>query len=89
MKRNDDYKERRAHLADLTDEQLEQRFWELANKLVDPLLQMGRPGNQEEKTGSVGRTGGTNRQPELTSYYFFNRDFKKSRKTLLFFVTET
>ncbi len=41
MKRNDDYKERRAHLADLSDEQLEQRFWELANKLVDPLLQMG------------------------------------------------
>lgn len=41
MKRNDDYKERRAHLADMTDEQLEQRFWELANKLVDPLLQMG------------------------------------------------
>lgn len=41
MKRNDDYKERRAHLADLTDEQLEARFWELANKLVDPLLQMG------------------------------------------------
>ena len=41
MKRNDDYLERRAHLADLTDEQLEERFWELANKLVDPLLQMG------------------------------------------------
>ena len=41
MKRNDDYMERRAHLADLTDKQLEERFWELANKLVDPLLQMG------------------------------------------------
>ena len=41
MKRNDDYLERRAHLADLTDKQLEERFWELANKLVDPLLQMG------------------------------------------------
>ncbi len=41
MKRNDDYIERRAHLADLTDEQLEARFWELANKLVDPLLEMG------------------------------------------------
>ncbi len=41
MKRNDDYQERRAHLADLTDKQLEERFWELANKLVDPLLQMG------------------------------------------------
>ena len=41
MKRNDDYLERRAHLADLSDKQLEERFWELANKQVDPLLQMG------------------------------------------------
>ena len=41
MKRNDDYLERRAHLAGLTDKELEERFWELANKLVDPLLQMG------------------------------------------------
>lgn len=41
MKSNDDYLERRAHLADLSDKQLEERFWELANKLVDPLLQMG------------------------------------------------
>ena len=41
MKRNDDYLERRSHLAGLTDKELEERFWELANKLVDPLLQMG------------------------------------------------
>ncbi len=41
MKRNDDFQERRKHLADLSDEQLEARFWELANKLVDPLLEMG------------------------------------------------
>ena len=41
MKRNDDFQERRKHLADLTDEQLEARFWELANKLVDPLLELG------------------------------------------------
>ncbi len=41
MKRQDDYKVRRQSVAGLTDEQLEQRFWELANKLVDPLLQMG------------------------------------------------
>lgn len=41
MKRNDDFEARREHLANLTDEQLEERFWELANKLVDPLLQMG------------------------------------------------
>ena len=41
MKRNDDYLERRAHIAGLTDKELDERFWELANKLVDPLLQMG------------------------------------------------
>ena len=42
MKRDDDYSSRREHLKDLTDKQLEERFWELANKLVDPLLEMGR-----------------------------------------------
>ncbi len=42
MKRDDDYLIRREHLKDLTDEQLEARFWELANKLVDPLLEMGK-----------------------------------------------
>lgn len=41
MKRNDDFQQRRQSVADLTDEQLEARFWELANKLVDPMLQMG------------------------------------------------
>lgn len=41
MKRNDDFEQRRKHLEGLTDEQLEARFWELANKLVDPLLKMG------------------------------------------------
>ncbi len=42
MKRDDDFKDRHQHLKDLTDEQIEARFWELANKLVDPLLQMGK-----------------------------------------------
>ncbi len=42
MKREDDFNNRHEHLKDLTDEQLEARFWELANKLVDPLLEMGR-----------------------------------------------
>lgn len=42
MKRDDDFNDRHEHLKDLTDEQLEQRFWELANKLVDPLLEMGK-----------------------------------------------
>lgn len=41
MKRSDDYQERRAHLANLSDEQLEQRFWSLCGSLVDPLLKLG------------------------------------------------
>ncbi|MDO4567737.1 MAG: ornithine aminomutase subunit alpha [Clostridia bacterium] len=41
MKRTDDYESRSAHLKALTDAELEARFWELANKLVDPMLQMG------------------------------------------------
>ena len=42
MKREDDYKVRRAHLKDLSDEQLYDRFWSLCEQLVDPLLDMGR-----------------------------------------------
>lgn len=42
MKRADDFQARRAHLANLSEEQLEQRFWELAEKIVDPLLELGR-----------------------------------------------
>ena len=41
MKRSDDFAERRAHLAGLSDEQLEERFWSLIGQLVDPLLEMG------------------------------------------------
>lgn len=41
MKRQDDYLERRASVAGLSDEQLEQRFWELTGKIVDPLLTLG------------------------------------------------
>lgn len=41
MKRADDFEVRRQHLKDLTDEQLEKRFWELAEKVVEPLLELG------------------------------------------------
>lgn len=40
MKRSDDFHERRKHLANLTDEELEQRFWELAEKIVEPLIDL-------------------------------------------------
>ncbi|MCG4581139.1 D-ornithine 4,5-aminomutase subunit OraS, partial [Clostridium cochlearium] len=32
MKREDDFQTRRKHLADLTEEQLEERFWKLAEE---------------------------------------------------------
>ena len=41
MKRADDYQTRRNHLKDLTDEQLKLRFWELSQKIVQPMLDLG------------------------------------------------
>ena len=42
MKRADDFAERRKHIANLTDEELYNRFWELTDQVVDPLLELGR-----------------------------------------------
>lgn len=42
MKRADDYQQRRAHLANLSDEELYEKFWSLAEQIVDPLLELGR-----------------------------------------------
>ena len=42
MKRPDDYDKRGAHLKELSDEQLHQRFWSLVGQLTDPLLATGR-----------------------------------------------
>lgn len=42
MKRPDDFETRRAHLKDLDDQALYERFWDLAKQLTDPMLQMGR-----------------------------------------------
>ncbi|MBQ9155995.1 MAG: ornithine aminomutase subunit alpha [Eubacterium sp.] len=42
MKRADDFAERRKHIANLSDEELYNRFWELANQVVDPLLELGK-----------------------------------------------
>lgn len=41
MKRTDDYAVRREHLKDMTDAQLKERFWNLAEQIVDPLLELG------------------------------------------------
>ena len=38
--RADDFTERRKHLANLTDEQLFERFWQLADKATEPLIDL-------------------------------------------------
>ncbi|MGE5486103.1 MAG: ornithine aminomutase subunit alpha [Ignavibacteriales bacterium] len=42
MQRADDYRERRAAVANLTDEELHREFWTLAGKVVDPLVELAR-----------------------------------------------
>ena len=42
MKRTDDFETRRAHLDNLSDAQLHERFWSLVDQLTAPLLQTGR-----------------------------------------------
>lgn len=36
------FEEARKHLQNLTDEELKQRFWQLAEEVVEPMLEMGR-----------------------------------------------
>lgn len=40
--RLDDYESRRKHLENLSEDELEQRFWELAEKIVDPMVEMAK-----------------------------------------------
>lgn len=42
MVRPDTFHEVREHLQGMTDEQLEAYFWELSNKVVDPLVELAR-----------------------------------------------
>ena len=42
VRREDDFQSRRAHLAQLSDEELKERFWQLTGQLVDPLLDLAK-----------------------------------------------
>ena len=42
QKRADDFEKRRQHLANLSDEELHERFWKLAEQAVEPLLDLGK-----------------------------------------------
>ena len=41
-KRNDDFNERRKHLAELSDEDLKKRFFSLAEEIIDPLIALSK-----------------------------------------------
>ncbi|HKK95308.1 MAG TPA: ornithine aminomutase subunit alpha [Anaerovoracaceae bacterium] len=41
MKRQDDFEERRKHIANLSDEELYNKFWETTEEVVKPLLDLG------------------------------------------------
>lgn len=42
IKRPDDFEVRREHLKNLSEAELEKRFWELAEKIVDPMIELAR-----------------------------------------------
>lgn len=42
IKREDDFDKRRAHLANLSDEELKAKFWQLTEQVIDPLLVLGQ-----------------------------------------------
>lgn len=42
MKREDDFQERRKHLAGMNDEELYQHFWAVTEQVIDPLLDLGK-----------------------------------------------
>lgn len=42
LKRDDDFQVRRKHLADMSEEELKERFWDLAEKAMDPLIELAK-----------------------------------------------
>lgn len=42
MERADDFQKRREHLKSLSEAELEKRFWELTEKLIDPVIELAR-----------------------------------------------
>ncbi|MBN2253833.1 MAG: ornithine aminomutase subunit alpha [Kosmotogaceae bacterium] len=40
IQRNDDFEDRSLHLRNLSDEELDRRFWELAERIVEPLIEL-------------------------------------------------
>ncbi|ACL70853.1 ornithine aminomutase subunit alpha [Halothermothrix orenii] len=53
IKREDDFEQRRKHLKELSDKELNERFWQLTEKIVDPLLELARTHTSESIERSV------------------------------------
>lgn len=53
MQRKDDFETRRQHLADLSEAELEARFWQLANSIVQPLVELAEKNTSPSVERSV------------------------------------
>ncbi len=53
LKREDDFQKRREHLAELSDKELKDKFWQLTEEIVDPLLNLARNHTSESIERSV------------------------------------
>jgi len=53
MNREDDFEVRRQHLKGLSDGELEDRFWDLCNKIVEPLINLAEKHTSPEVERSV------------------------------------
>jgi len=42
IERNDDFAKKREHIKNLSDEELKNRFWELAERIVEPLVELAK-----------------------------------------------
>jgi len=42
VKRDDDFQKRRKHLENLSEDQLKDKFWELAEKIVNPMIDLAK-----------------------------------------------
>lgn len=66
LDRPDDFETRRAHLRDLSDDELHARFWELAHQVVTPLVKEARthtsPAIERSVLLRMGFSGGEARQ---------------------------
>jgi D-ornithine 4,5-aminomutase subunit alpha len=51
--RQDDFQQRRAHLKELSDGELKKRFFELADKIVDPLIDLAKKNTSKSIERSV------------------------------------